>query len=143
MNAKYNFGGVSKRLGKFKVRVGQGDMVTRIKAMMKAGHEDIELIEFDEKLTKAQICEKLLKMEKFKNFESVIKETHDKKMGLVAKAASPAKPTKNKKPATKKAQPTTAQKKKSAVKKPKVVIKSPVQDAEDDLLIEEIKQLAV
>jgi len=141
MNAKYNFGGVSKRLGKFKVRVGQGDMVTRIKAMIKAGHTDIELVEFDEKFTKAQICEKLLKNDKFKDYEAIINQTYDKKMGLTTVKVSSAKPTKNKK-SVKKTQPVS--KKEKAVKQPKVVIGSkPSKDEEDDLMIEEIKQYAV
>ena len=59
MSAKYNFGGISKRIGQYKVRVGQGDMQTRIKMMIKEEHTEIDLIEFDGKLTKAQVCDEL------------------------------------------------------------------------------------
>ena len=132
--AKYNFGGISKRIGQFKVRVGQGDMVTRIKMMIKEEHTEIDLIEFPNKLTKAQVCEELLKIERFQNFKDVIQETLDKKSSVAAPKATKA-------PPTPKVAPVPAQKKVTAGKqKPKVVLAKP-QKQEDDLVLEELKQL--
>jgi hypothetical protein len=145
MSEKYDFGGVSKRIGKFKVRVGQGDMVTRIKAMIKAGHTDIELVEFGKKMSKADICKELLKMEKFNKFTDVINETHNKKMGLVTKKTVKAATKKTvTKVASKKASKSPA--KKASPAKPtekKAVTPSKKVEKEDDLLIEELKQLVV
>jgi hypothetical protein len=126
--AKYNFGGISKRIGQYKVRVGQGDMVTRIKMMHKEEHTEIDLIEFDRKLTKAQVCEELLKIERFQKFRDVIEATLDKKNGVAV-------------PATPKVSKAPAQSKVTAGKqKPKVVLNKP-QKQDDDLVLEELKQL--
>lgn len=126
MSAKYNFGGISKRIGQYKVRVGQGDMVTRIKVMLKEDHTEIDLVEFDGKLTKLQVCEELLKIERFEKFKDVILETMNKKNSSIAtvtagKAASPKQP-KVKSP-------------------PKVVLKTDKEKMSDDLIIEELKKL--
>ena len=137
--AKYNFGGISKRIGQYKVRVGQGDMVTRIKMMIKEEHTEIDLIEFPTKLTKAQVCDELLKMERFAQFKDVIQETLNKKS--VAVKASPAKVTKNSTAgkAASTVQPMVQASK--TAKQPKVVLKSDKEKMSDDLLIEELKQL--
>jgi hypothetical protein len=127
MSAKYNFGGISKRIGQFKVRVGQGDMVTRYKQMLKEDHTEIDLVEFDGKLTKEQVCEELLKIERFQVFRDVILETIAKKTAVVA-------------PKVPKAPKPVAQKTVTAGKqKPKIVLKP--QNADDDLILEELKQL--
>ena len=127
MTAKYNFGGISKRIGQYKVRVGQGDLVTRYKQMLKEEHTEIDLIEFDGKLTKAEVCNELLKIERFQQFRDVILETLAKKSGAAPaatpKAATPAAPPKQ----------VTAGK-----QKPKVVVQKPL---DDDLVLEELKQL--
>lgn len=144
MTAKYNFGGISKYLGVFKVRVGQGDMATRVKSMHKKGHTEIDMIEFDQKMTKAEICQALLKHERFVKFTKEIQETYDKKTGLaVAKKTSPAKPAAVKQ--EKKAKEKPKKQEKASVKKPKLVIQkpAPVVAEEDDLEIEELKKLAV
>lgn len=135
MSAKYTFGGISKRLGVFKVRVGQGDLITRIKMMIKEGHEEIDLVEFGEKMTKAQVCKELLKISRFAPYKDIINETYDKKMGLPVAMTSVAKPTKKAvKPA-----PLPVVK---APKQPKVVIKKhSKEESDDDLLIEELKNL--
>jgi len=126
--AKYNFGGISKRIGQYKVRVGQGDMVTRIKMMIKEEHTEIDLIEFPTKLTKAQVCEELLKIERFQKFKDVIQETFDKKASTPVAAAP-------------KVAKVPAQKQVTAGKqKPKVVLNKP-QKPDDDLVLEELKQL--
>ena len=145
MSAKYNFGGISKYLGVFKVRVGQGDMATRVKSMHKKGHTEIDMLEFDKKMTKAEICQVLIKHERFTNFTKEIQETYDKKTGLaVAKKASPAKSAVAKQEKVAKEKPKKQEKKVSA-KKPKLVIQkpAPVVDEDDDLEIEELKKLAV
>ena len=129
MTAKYNFGGISKRIGQYKVRVGQGDLVTRYKQMLKEEHTEIDLIEFDGKLTKAEVCNELLKIERFQQFRDIILETLAKKSGAAPAAtpkaapAAPAAPTKQ----------ATAGK-----QKPKVVVQKPL---DDDLVLEELKQL--
>lgn len=128
MSAKYNFGGISKRIGQYKVRVGQGDMVTRIKMMQKEEHTEIDLIEFNGKLTKAEVCQELLKIERFQKFRDIIEETYNKKAG----ASTPAQP-KAVKPATTVSQP-------KVVKAPKVTVKQD-KKVDDDLIIEELKQL--
>ncbi len=134
MSAKYNFGGISKYLGVFKVRVGQGDM----------GHTDIDMLEFDKKMTKAEVCQVLIKHERFTKFTKEIQETYDKKTGLaVAKKASPAKSAVAKQEKVAKEKPKKQEKKVSA-KKPKLVIQKPAPvDEDDDLEIEELKKLAV
>jgi hypothetical protein len=142
MNAKYNFGGISKFLGVFKVRVGQGDMATRIKSMHKKGHTDIDMVEFDGKMTKAEVCQELLKVERFKKFTDVINETYNKKTGLVVAKASPAKSAAVKKEKAVDKPKQTKKEKVSAVKKPKVVIQKPIDD-DLDLEIEELKNLVV
>lgn len=126
MSAKYNFGGISKRIGQYKVRVGQGDMVTRIKMMQKEEHTEIDLIEFNGKLTKAEVCQELLKIERFQQFRDIILETYNKKAGQPAQPAAvkPAKPV---------SQP-------KVTKAPKVTIKQD-KKVDDDLVIEELKQL--
>lgn len=126
MSAKYNFGGISKRIGQYKVRVGQGDMVTRIKMMQKEEHTEIDLIEFNGKLTKAEVCQELLKIERFQKFKDIILETYNKKAGQPAQP-SVVKPTKSV------SQP-------KVVKAPKVTIKND-KKVDDDLVIEELKQL--
>lgn len=128
MNAKYNFGGISKRIGQYKVRVGQGDMVTRIKMMHKEEHTEIDLIEFDRKLTKAEACQELLKIERFQKFRDVIEETYNKKAGT----AAPAQPK-----VVKSTKPVSQPK---VVKAPKVTVKQD-KKLDDDLVIEELKQL--
>jgi hypothetical protein len=128
MSAKYNFGGISKRIGQYKVRVGQGDMVTRIKMMQKEEHTEIDLIEFDRKLTKAEACQELLKIERYQKFRDVIEQTYNKKAGSVA----PAQPK-----AVKSAKPVSQPK---VVKDPKVTIKQD-KKVDDDLVLEELKQL--
>jgi hypothetical protein len=142
MNAKYNFGGISKFLGVFKVRVGQGDMATRIKSMHKKGHTDIDMVEFDGKMTKAEVCQELLKVERFKKFTDVINETYNKKTGLAVAKASPAKSAAVKKEKAVDKPKQTKKEKVSAVKKPKVVIQKPIDD-DLDLEIEELKNLVV
>ena len=153
MNAKYNFGGVSKFLGKFKVRVGQGDMATRIKSMLKKGHTEIDMIEFNGKMTKAEICQELLKNERFKAFTDVINETYEKKTAVKTPKTKVAKPV------VAKAKPVqakkTAKSKKASVKKPatkstksgavstKTAVVSTKVDESEDFDIEELKQLAV
>ena len=130
MSAKYNFGGISKRIGQYKVRVGQGDMQTRIKMMIKEEHTEIDLIEFDGKLTKAQVCEELLKIERFAKFKDVIQETLSKKAGV----NSPAKP------AVAKAATKSTTAKPAGKQQPKVVVKKG-KDVDEDLLIQELKEL--
>jgi hypothetical protein len=137
--AKYNFGGISKRIGQFKVRVGQGDMVTRIKMMIKEEHTEIDLIEFDRKLTKAEVCEELLKIERFQRFKDVIEETYAKKTGATSSVTKQPKAPKPAKAVT--AGKAAKPKQPKAVRQPKVVLQTDVESMSDDLLVEELKKL--
>lgn len=119
-NAKYTFGGVSKRLGVYKVRVGQGAWESRAKMMIKEGHEDLHLINFGEPMTKAQICQKLLTIANFNQWADVIKATFDKKTAQTTVAASKAKPVPKATKAASKAKPVVKPKVTKAVKAPKV-----------------------
>lgn len=118
-SAKYTFGGISKRNGMYKVRVGQGDRTVRTKLMMKKGHTDIDLIDFSGKLTKLQICEELLKIDRFQQFKDVILETISKKSG------GPVAAPKNKTATVTKVKTKSANTKK----------------VDDDLVFEQLKQL--
>lgn len=62
----FEVAGTSTLNGKTKVRFAN-DYVGRFKILVKNGHENIELIELGEKLTKAQICQVLLQHEKFQS----------------------------------------------------------------------------
>jgi hypothetical protein len=85
MKQKYTFGGVSAYNGEYKVRVGQGKYEDRIKAMVAKGHTDICLVNFDTKMSKAEICMKLLDMDTFKKFYDIITMTYHKKMADTGK----------------------------------------------------------
>ncbi len=150
-NAKYTFGGVSKRLGVYKVRVGQGAWESRVKMMVKEGHEDLHLINFDTPMTKAQICQRLLKIDTFKQWADVITATFEKKTAMTATAARKAVPATK---AASKAKPvvkpkvTKAPKAAPAVEQPaapKKVAKSVAKVIEetdiDDLDIEELSDI--
>ena len=58
-NKTYDVAGVSTVRGKTKVRFAN-DFVSRFKILCKNGHEDINLIELGERMTKAQICQVLI-----------------------------------------------------------------------------------
>ena len=58
-NKTFEVAGVSTLNGKTKVRFAN-DYVGRFKILIKNGHEDINLIELGEKMTKADICKVLL-----------------------------------------------------------------------------------
>jgi len=58
-NKTYEVAGVSTVNGKTKVRFAN-DFVSRFKILCKNGHQDINLIELGEKLTKAEVCKVLL-----------------------------------------------------------------------------------
>jgi hypothetical protein len=141
MNAKYNFGGVSKFLGVFKVRVGQGDSATRIKSMIKKGHTDIDIIEFSGKMTKEEICKELLSREQFKAYTDVINETLTKKTAVKTSKTKVAKPAVAKAPVKKSTTVSKSKATKSVAKaKPASVAK---EKETEDFDIEELKQLAV
>jgi hypothetical protein len=60
----YTCAGVSTLNGKTKVRFAN-DFVNRFKILTKNGHDDINLIEFDDPMTKEAICKMLLSHDKF------------------------------------------------------------------------------
>jgi hypothetical protein len=121
--------GVSTQYGVTKVRFAN-DLASRVKLLSKGGHSPLELIELPKAMTKAEACQHLLDVGGiFKQWAPLITETMGKKQGTVV-----SKPVKTK----------TAPVKAKAVAPKKVaapkVIKSKV--VEDDLELEELKQLA-
>ena len=126
--SKFTVAGVSTHYGVTKVRFAN-DIVTRIKILSKGTHTSlVELIELPKAMTKAEACQHLLDAGGvFVPYTEIIIETMAKKEGA---------PTKVK--ATKvKATPVKA----VAQTKAKIAkIAKPV--VEDDLEIEEIKELA-
>jgi hypothetical protein len=58
-NKTFNVAGVSTLKGVTKVRFAN-DFVGRFKILAKNGHEDINLIELGEDLTKAEVCQVLM-----------------------------------------------------------------------------------
>ena len=62
----FNVAGTSVLNGKCKVRFAN-DFVSRFKILAKNGHEDINLIELGQDLTKAQICEVLMSHDAFQD----------------------------------------------------------------------------
>jgi hypothetical protein len=123
--------GVSTQYGVTKVRFAN-DLASRVKLLSKGGHSPLELIELPRAMTKAEACQHLLDVGGlFKQWAPLITETMGKKQGTViskpVKAKAKAAPVKTKAVAPKK------------VAAPKVV-KAKVVD--DDLELEELKQLA-
>lgn len=118
--------GVSKNDGTFKVRLCS-DMVLRIKNLQKQGDTDILLAELPSPMTKVQACEYLLTLDSFQPFKAEITSVMNKK------------PIEEK-PSTKvpQAKASTKAKKAKVDKKPKVIVGT---DEDEDLLIEELKQL--
>ena len=64
----FEVAGTSTLNGVTKVRFAN-DYVGRFKILVKNGHENIELIEFGNKMTKAEICQILMQHEKFQTEE--------------------------------------------------------------------------
>lgn len=58
--------GISKHKGEYKVRFAN-DFASRIKALMKNGHEDIRLAQLDEPKTKIEAVRELLTSEGFED----------------------------------------------------------------------------
>lgn len=67
-NKTFEVAGTSTLNGVTKIRFAN-DYVGRFKILCKNGHENIELIELGEKLTKAQICQMLMNHPKFQSEE--------------------------------------------------------------------------
>jgi hypothetical protein len=63
-NKTYTVAGTSEFNGKTKVRFAQ-DYVSRFKILNKNGHSNIELIELDNAMSKADICKFLMGHDKF------------------------------------------------------------------------------
>ena len=125
----FTVAGVSTQYGITKVRFAN-DMVSRYKLLSKGGHSPLELIELPRGMTKSEACQYLLDTGGvFEQWSGLIIETMGKKQGTVASKPVKAKaaPVKAKAVAPKK------------VAAPKVVKAKVV---EDDLELEELKQLA-
>ena len=125
----FTVAGVSTQYGVTKVRFAN-DLVSRFKLLSKGGHSPLELMELPRGMTKSEACQHLLDTGGvFEQWSGLIIETMGKKQGTVASKPVKAKaaPVKAKAVAPKK------------VAAPKVV-KAKVVD--DDLELEELKQLA-
>jgi hypothetical protein len=127
----FTVAGVSTQYGITKVRFAN-DMVSRYKLLSKGGHSPLELIELPRGMTKSEACQYLLDTGGvFEQWSGLIIETMGKKQGTViskpVKAKAKAAPVKAK---------TVAPAKVAATK----VVKAKV--VEDDLELEELKQLA-
>ena len=127
----FTVAGVSTQYGITKVRFAN-DLVSRFKLLSKGGHSPLELIELPKGMTKSEACQYLLDTGGvFEQWSGLIIETMGKKQGTViskpVKAKAKAAPVKTKAVAPKK------------VAAPKVVKAKVV---EDDLELEELKQLA-
>lgn len=64
----FSVAGTSTQNGVTKVRFAN-DYVGRFKTLIKNGHENIELIELGEDLTKGEICQVLMQHERFQSEE--------------------------------------------------------------------------
>jgi len=123
----FTVAGVSTQYGITKVRFAN-DLASRVKLLSKGGHSPLELMELPKAMTKAEACQHLLDVGGvFTQWAGVIIETMGKKQGTPVKAKAKAVPVKAKAVAPKK------------VAAPKA-IKAKV--VEDDLELEELKQLA-
>ena len=127
----FTVAGVSTQYGITKVRFAN-DLVSRFKLLSKGGHSPLELTELPRGMTKSEACQYLLDTGGvFEQWSGLIIETMGKKQGTViskpVKAKAKAAPVKAKAVA-----PTK-------VAAPKVVKAKVV---EDDLELEELKQLA-
>ena len=131
--SKFTVAGVSTHYGVTKVRFAN-DIVTRIKILSKGTHTSlVELIELPKAMTKAEACQHLLDAGGvFVPYTELIIETMAKKEGAPTKVkATKVKATKVKATPVK----AVAQTKAKIAKIAKPVV-------EDDLEIEEIKELA-
>ena len=127
----FTVAGVSTQYGITKVRFAN-DLVSRFKLLSKGGHSPLELTELPRGMTKSEACQYLLDTGGvYEQWSGLIIETMGKKQGTVASkpAKAPAKSAPAKAPVpAKKAVPA------KAPKTPKAI--------EDDLELEELKQLA-
>ena len=127
----FTVAGVSTQYGITKVRFAN-DLASRVKLLSKGGHSPLELMELPKAMTKAEACQYLLDTGGlFKQWSALINETMGKKQGTVV-----SKPTKAKAKAAPVKTKAVAPKKVAAPK----AIKAKV--VEDDLELEELKQLA-
>lgn len=125
----FTVAGVSTQHGVTKVRFAN-DLASRVKLLSKGGHSPLELIELPKAMTKAEACQHLLDVGGvFKQWSALINDTMGKKQGTVVS-----------KPVKAKAAPVKA--KAVAPKKVAAPKATKVSKVEDDLEIEELKELA-
>lgn len=123
----FTVAGVSTQNGITKVRFAN-DLVSRTKLLSKGGHSPLELIELPRPMTKAEACRHLLDVGGvFKQWDTLITETMGKKVGTVSKPKV-AKAAKVK--------ATPVQKTSAKIKAVEKRIKK--EEADDELLLEEL-----
>jgi len=121
----FTVAGTSKVHGKVKVRFAN-DM-TRVKVLLKGGHEDIDLIELPHAMSKEDIVAYLIKID-FANgnaekAEAINAEAAKRKVGAVAPKATSAKSN------VKVTAKATAEPKKKIVPRPEIPFAKDVEDA--------------
>ena len=87
----FNTAGTSTHNGVTKVRFAN-DYIGRFKILHKNGHENIELVELGQDLTKAQVCQVLMAHDKFQSdaqqdaiYEFVLRNCNEIKAEIEAK----------------------------------------------------------
>lgn len=114
-NKKFAVCGTSKLNGSYKVRFANDSL--RIKVLAKHGHEDINLVELEEPMTKLDAVKFIQGLELFagKNEQAAIADYLDRKDEKTPKAANKDKPKKEVKKPKKAKQPKKATAKVEAV----------------------------
>lgn len=139
--SKFSVAGVSTQHGVTKVRFAN-DLVSRTKLLAKGGHSPLELVELPRAMTKAEACQHLLSLGGvFKQWETLITETMDKKSGVPAAQKAAVKAPSKKAVVHAQAAVSKAQKVK-ATAKTEVAKKVAKPKVEEDFEINELKDIA-
>jgi hypothetical protein len=129
----FSVAGVSTQHGITKVRFAN-DLASRVKLLAKGGHNPLELVQLPKPMTKSEACQYLLSVGGvFEQWNALITETMGKKSGAPATQSAKA-------PKQAKAPAKAAKAKVVKPKQPKVVVAPKAED--EDLEIEELKQIA-
>ena len=129
----FTVAGVSTQHGITKVRFAN-DLASRVKLLAKGGHNSLKLVQLPKAMTKAEACQYLLSVGGvFEQWTALISETMGKKSGAPATQTVKA-------PKQAKAPVKAAKAKVVKPKQPKVIVAPQAED--EDLEIEELKQIA-
>ena len=127
----FTVAGTSKVHGKVKVRFAN-DM-TRVKVLLKGGHEDIDLIELPNAMSKEDVVAYLIKIDfadgNAEKAEAIEREAAKRKVGGAAPKATSAKSNVKVTAKSKTAVKATAEPKKKIVPRPEIPFAKDVEDA--------------